>query len=161
MLRSDLDPRPQALDGTVGYVLKMFPRLSETFVLTEILAREVAGESIAIASLRAPTDGRFHAALADLRASVDWIAPAPRHAADIWTRLAEARDAFGDRAFEEALPVLLAASPDDALQAIAVAQWAIAHGVAHLHAHFATTATSVVRLAARLSGLPSSFTALA
>ncbi|WIM72326.1 hypothetical protein QP028_14355 [Corynebacterium suedekumii] len=47
-----------------GYVLKMYPRFSETFVVSEILAREAAGEDIVIFSLRPCTDARFHPELA-------------------------------------------------------------------------------------------------
>ena len=43
----------------VGYVLKMYPRFSETFILTEILAHEAAGAELEIFSLRPPTTGRF------------------------------------------------------------------------------------------------------
>ncbi len=38
----------------IGYVLKRFPRLSETFVLNEILALERAGIEVEIFSLLKP-----------------------------------------------------------------------------------------------------------
>ncbi len=44
-------------------------------------------------------------------------------------------------------------------QAIIVGQLAVERGISHLHAHFATSATSVARLAARLAGVTYSFTA--
>ena len=44
-------------------------------------------------------------------------------------------------------------------QALSLAQLARQHGIGHLHAHFANSATSVTRLAASLAGLPYSFTA--
>ena len=52
----------------LGYVLKMYPRFSETFIVSEILAREAAGEQIVIFSLRPPTDARFHPELARVQA---------------------------------------------------------------------------------------------
>ena len=44
----------------VGYVLKMYPRFSETFIVNELLAHERAGADLEIFSLRPPVDGRFH-----------------------------------------------------------------------------------------------------
>ena len=55
------------------------------------------------------------------------------------------------------LPELVAAGADDAEQALAVAS--CRHGVTHLHAHFASMATTVARLAALVTDLPYSFTA--
>ncbi|WP_237218827.1 dihydrolipoamide acetyltransferase family protein, partial [Rothia nasimurium] len=40
----------------IGYILKVYPRFSETFVVTEILAREAAGEDLSIYALRPTTD---------------------------------------------------------------------------------------------------------
>lgn len=42
----------------LGYVAKMYPRFSETFVVNEIRAREAQGERIEVFSLRPPLDGR-------------------------------------------------------------------------------------------------------
>ena len=44
----------------IGYVLKVYPRFSETFIVTEILAREAQGEDLSIYALRPTTDARFH-----------------------------------------------------------------------------------------------------
>ena len=43
----------------VAYVLKMYPRFSETFIINEILAHEAAGLDIEIFSLRPPNDGQI------------------------------------------------------------------------------------------------------
>ena len=48
----------------VGYVLKVYPRLSETFVVTEILARQQLGDDLRIYALRPTTDARFHPEIA-------------------------------------------------------------------------------------------------
>ncbi|MCB0977638.1 MAG: glycosyltransferase family 4 protein [Acidimicrobiales bacterium] len=144
-------------DRAVGYVVKSFPRLSETFILNEILAREAAGEHVEIASLRRPTDARFHGGLADLRAPIEWIPDDIRSAERFWRTFREGVvDLPG---FPAAIDELLAADVDDAIQAIAVARWALERDVDHLHAHFATTAATVARLAGALAGLPYSFTA--
>ena len=42
-------------EPATAYVLKMYPRFSETFIVSEILAREAAGDRIEIFSLLPPT----------------------------------------------------------------------------------------------------------
>ena len=143
--------------GKIGYVLKVYPRFSETFVVNEIIAREALGETIAIASLRPAGDPRFHGRLADVQASVTWIPDSLRSADRLWTVLREARIALPP--LDVVLPDLLAVEADDAAQAVLVARWATEQGVTHLHAHFATLATTVARLASMLTGIPYSFTA--
>ncbi|MDP9429201.1 MAG: glycosyltransferase family 4 protein, partial [Actinomycetota bacterium] len=147
------DPRRP---GRVGYVLKRYPRLSETFIVTEILARETAGEDIAVASLRAAGDPRFHPAIAAVRAPVTWV-PEVHGEAALWEALRSAhRDLPG---LADVLPELLELPPGDAAQALHVARWVRTAGISHLHAHFATLATTVARLASRITGVPYSFTA--
>ena len=59
-----------------GYVVKMFPRFSETFILAEILELERRGEKIHVISLRKPDDGCFHEDLSRVRAAVAYL---PEH----------------------------------------------------------------------------------
>ena len=74
----------------VGYILKMYPRLSETFIVTEILAHEAAGVHVEIFSLRPPIDGRFHESLARVMAPVNYL-PAERvKAEEFWAALGRA-----------------------------------------------------------------------
>lgn len=134
----------------IGYVLKMYPRFSETFIVSEILAREAQGEKIVIFSLRPCTDTRFHPELARVQAPVIQV-PRPGGAARLWGTLTPAAGPH--------LAELLRHGHDDAAQAVQVADLAARHGVTHLHAHFASVATTVARLAARISGVPYSFTA--
>ncbi len=143
----------------IGYVLKMYPRFSETFIVSEILAREAAGEEIVIFSLRPPVDARFHPELARVQAPVIQVgrSASPRRLWEGW------REAMTEPGLAAGMGVNLAelvtAEPDDAEQAVTVARLAGELGVGHLHAHFASLATSVARLAGRLAGLPYSFTA--
>ena len=53
----------------IGYLLKKFPRLSETFVLNEILAQERLGRSIHIFSRLRADDEPRHRELQGLEAS--------------------------------------------------------------------------------------------
>ncbi|MFJ4036764.1 glycosyltransferase [Microbacterium sp. NPDC090007] len=143
----------------IGYVVKMYPRFSETFIVTEILAREARGERLEIFALRPSDDTRFHAELARVQAPVRAI-PVPRRLSSAWDGLRRAQADPGLRAaIGRHLPELLTAEPDDAVQAVEVAAQVVARGVTHLHAHFASTATTVARLASLLTGIPYSFTA--
>ncbi|MDQ3469855.1 MAG: colanic acid biosynthesis glycosyltransferase WcaL, partial [Actinomycetota bacterium] len=142
--------------GRTGYVVKVYPRFSETFIVREILAREAAGEDIAIASLRPTSDARFHDLLAKVRAPVSWIAHDQRSASRLWEALRQLPDLPGAHA---ALPELFAEDHDVAVQAVTLAGWARAERITHLHAHFASLPGRTTRLAARLAGVPYSVTA--
>jgi hypothetical protein len=54
----------------VGYVLKRYPRYSETFIVNEILAHEAAGFEIEIFALRPPEDTHFQNIISQVRAPV-------------------------------------------------------------------------------------------
>jgi colanic acid/amylovoran biosynthesis glycosyltransferase len=143
-------------EPVTAYVLKMYPRFSETFILGELLARERAGERLEVISLRQPVDGRFHAALAQLKAPVTYL-PTTSSASEAWRQLRNARSAR--QAITAHLDELLDAEAGDAVQAVRLAELVRERGIGHLHAHFASVATTVARLASLLSGVPYSFTA--
>ncbi|MGO2658867.1 glycosyltransferase [Mycetocola reblochoni] len=156
---------PTAADGSVrttegtpriGYVVKVYPRFSETFVVTEILARERRGERLTVFALRPTTDGHFHAELAEVAAPVVHL-QRPGSRAALWQALAEARRR-GAR-MEDVIDELLAAEVDDAVQACLLAAEVITGRITHLHAHFATAAGRVARLAAAMTGIGYSVTA--
>ena len=62
----------------VLYVLKRFPRLSETFILREILGLEAAGVQVMVDALLPPEEGPSHPELATLRAQVRYVQRHPR-----------------------------------------------------------------------------------
>jgi glycosyltransferase involved in cell wall biosynthesis len=151
------EPRGERPGLRVGYVLKMYPRFSETFVVSEILAREAAGHDIRVFSLRPPADGRFHSTLAEVRAPVTYLPHARIRAAELWALVRDATDRLPR--LSSVLPDLVACEVDDAYQALHLALQLEEHGIRHLHAHFASVATTVARLASLLTGVPYSFTA--
>src|SRR6266849_3912770 len=57
----------------IGYVLKMFPRLSETFILNEILELERQGVSLHIFSLKRPVDAVSHPQVKLVRSPVTYL----------------------------------------------------------------------------------------
>jgi glycosyltransferase involved in cell wall biosynthesis len=142
----------------VAFVLKGYPRLSETFIAQEILALERRGLGILIASLRQPTDRAIHPVHEAIRAErlylPEYLYQEPRRVWHGWRRsrrqpgyrrawrawLADlVRDPTPNRVrrFGQAL-VLAAELPED---------------VGHLHAHFLHTPSSVARYAALTAGL--------
>ncbi|MEB3200287.1 MAG: glycosyltransferase family 4 protein [Synechococcaceae cyanobacterium] len=141
----------------VGYVLKMYPRFSETFIVSEILALERQGLSLEILSLRAPVDSRFHSTLAEVQAPVRYLPSQPFKPIEFWQLLHSAAAEL------PGLWAVLQTTADedvrDVYQAIHVALLARRGGLQHLHAHFATLATTVARLAAAMAGITYSFTA--
>lgn len=147
----------------IGYVLKVFPRLSETFVLNEILTLEELGFPITVFTLRPPKEETRHEQFARLRAE---IIPVPRFTFGSFRRYLQenTREVGPYRGrFHEAIRALAESASDFSLEPFAesifVAVEARRRGIDRLHAHFATIATNVSMLANRLAGIPYTFTA--
>lgn len=141
----------------VGYVLKMYPRYSETFIVNEILALEAAGVEVEIFSLRAPVDTHFQDAIARVRAPVTYLGAERPRIDDLWTALSQAGAA--NPGMWTGLRAATTEDARDVYQGALLAAGARARQLDHLHAHFATVATTVARLAARFSALSYTFTA--
>ena len=141
----------------IGYVVKRFPRYSETFVVTEVLAHEMAGWEVEIFSLRPPNDTHFQDLLARVRAPVRYLPSEGRRPADFWAALQEARQLMP--AAWTALDAARGEAAGEVHQALVLAVEVRRRGIQHLHAHFATSAATVTRLAARMAGVPFTFTA--
>src|SRR5262245_13326258 len=62
-----------AVRNTVLFILKGYPRLSETFIAQEIHALEQRGLAIRITSLRHPTDRAVHPVHREIQASVSYL----------------------------------------------------------------------------------------
>ena len=149
---------PAAPPGRGAFVLKGYPRLSETFIAQEIAALERRGLDILIVSLRHPTESRTHQIHAEIRAPLLYLPeylrddamrvlrawwrvrrlPGYRTARAVWLRdLWRDRTANRVRRFGQAM-VLAHEVPAD---------------VVRLHAHFLHTPASVTRYAATMRGL--------
>ena len=146
------------MSGAVAFVLKGYPRLSETFIAQEIRALEKRGLDIRLYSLRHPTDRECHPVHREIIAPVNYLPEylhqQPIRVARAWRALrrtpgyAAARrcwqaDFRRDRTrnrirrFGQALVLAHELTPD----------------ITHLHAHFLHTPASVARYAALLRGL--------
>lgn len=140
--------------GRIGYVLKVYPRFSETFVVTEILAREAAGEQIRIYALRPTSDSRFHPQLAQVQAPVSHV-PRPLKLSQEWEAFARAErelPGFAER-FAELLPMLVRLGHSDASQAVELALQLHRDRISHVHVHFANLASWCTAIAAALTGI--------
>ena len=143
----------------VAYVLKMYPRFSETFVLNELLELERQGVYLHVFSLKRPNDGIAHADVRQVRARVTYVPESLP--ALVWAQRALLR-----RRPLRLLRILLRAvrkrrfeSAKHVLQAGALAPTVLEDGFDHVHAHFASAATSVALHASRLTDVPYSLTA--
>jgi glycosyltransferase involved in cell wall biosynthesis len=143
----------------LGYVLRKFPVLSETFILNEILALEARGVEVHIFPLAPSRDPRFHEGVGRLKATMHHVPP------DVSTLLHHARriaDRKPERFRKRLLKALGSGKPERLwrfLQATYVADRARRVRVTHLHAHFANHPSIVAHDAAKLIGIPFSFTA--
>jgi glycosyltransferase involved in cell wall biosynthesis len=141
----------------VGYVVKRYPRYSETFIVNEILAHEAAGVDVEIFSLLPPTDAHFQDILARVRAPVHYLPGEGSKVMGFWTGLGQAAGELPD--FWSDLGKAAREEVRDVAQAIALARHVRRSGIYHLHAHFASAPTTVARLAAMFAKITYSFTA--
>ncbi|HXC12491.1 MAG TPA: glycosyltransferase [Stellaceae bacterium] len=150
--------RAAAGRGRVAFVLKGYPRLSETFIAQEILALERRGLAILIVSLRHPTDRKTHPVHAAIRAErlylPEYLYQEP---ARVWRGWRWARRQNGYRRAWRAWLADLWRDPTPNRvrrfgQALALAT-ELPQDIGHLHAHFLHTPASVARYAALICGL--------
>jgi glycosyltransferase involved in cell wall biosynthesis len=153
--------------ATIGYVIRMFPQLSETFVANEIREMEGQGVPLRVFSYRQPREDVPHDCVRQLRTPVGYLPdPLYRHPRVL---LGAQRSAWGrDRARYRSVVRSVAArsrrerSVDPwkrLLHAAELAGRVEQAGVARLHAHFAHGATDVALLTSQLTGIPFGFTA--
>ena len=152
----------------VGVILKAFPRLSETFILREILALEARGLELHLFALRDPREAAIHDDVGRVRAEVHYLPDAlgmtwPRFLTSAVRLGRTRRGAFGPAlrfALSRSLSERRFATLKRFLQAVYLVDRSLpGTGVSHLHAHFGHDPTSVAFFAAWLSGRDYSFSA--
>lgn len=149
-------PPSSPIPSRVAYVVKVYPRFSETFIVNEILAHEAAGLHVEIVALRPTTDTHFQDILSRVRAPVTWLKSDGLRAGELWSELRQTGPGVA-----AVWPRLLTGDPGEReiYQALLLARLARDRGISHLHAHFATSACTVARLASLIAGIPYTFTA--
>lgn len=144
--------------GAVAFVLKGYPRLSETFIAQEIHGLEQLGLEIHIYSLRPPRESERHPIHSEIHAPVRYL---PERLRDEPRRVARAAISQVVHAgFWRALFIWLGdmarAPSTDRIrrfgQAIVLAD-ELDENTAQLHAHFLHTPASVARYASAMTGL--------
>ena len=154
----------------IGYVVKRYPRYSETFIVNEILAHEAAGVDIRIFALRPPEDTHFQDKISQVRAPVTYLRkPAQGRVTPSLITLSPTPASYFWAEFQETAKVLpniwtkldyaIGERSSVVYQALWLAQEIRQCEITHLHAHFGTVATNVARLAAHFAEVPYTFTA--
>ncbi len=141
----------------IAYVVKRYPRYSETFIVNEILAHEAEGFEVEIFSLRPPNDQRFQESISRVKAPLTYLPGGSSKASDFWSALETASKIVPD--LWSKLEFANGEDARDVSQAALLASEVLRRRIDHLHAHFATVSTSVTRLAARFAGISYTFTA--
>ncbi len=146
----------------LGMLVKTWPKLSETFILEEVLGLERQGVKLAMYALEAPSDDVRHGAVDRVRAPVSHVPPARlRHAPAFLLRhlqlLVSEPLAWG-RTLSAALR-RGRSGRIDFLRAGWLAVQMQRDGVAHLHSHFISAPADIAELAAALACQPFSISA--
>lgn len=164
-------------DKQIGYILRSYPRLSQTFVLNEILALEQIGVSIQIFALTHPHEKVVQARVNQVQAPVHYLdeATGPRPLGTILKENARvARHHF--KGYMRSLYYLVLNKRIDEgyiasnrwycfLQAVYLIclldriEQRTDKRIDHLHAHFAHDPALIAHLVHRITGIPFSFTA--
>jgi glycosyltransferase involved in cell wall biosynthesis len=164
----------EAAPGAIAYVVRSYPRLSQTFVLNEILALERLGSRIQIYAMTRAAEAVVQDQVAGIRAPVTYLdeggVAGRRGAPSAHLRVAAAHP----RAYLRSLLYVLQHPELDTgyrtrsrfgcfdlavRMAAEVGRRSTGEEVGHIHSHFAHDPTLVAQLAGRLTGTPFSFTA--
>lgn len=171
----------------VAYILKGYPRLSETFIINEIYLLEQMGLALRLFVLKAAKEKKSHAIVEKIRAAVTylpetasitestfagWLVKHLPLFAAAHVRLLRQRPraylrtllyAIFGLSFQVSLQGGMRFKKSfikEFLQAGTIADQVLAAGtIDHLHGHFSHGATTITMLASSITGLPFSFTA--
>jgi len=152
----------------LGMILKGYPRISETFISNEIRLLEKLDFAIHLFSMRRPRENFTHNSVQKIQAAVDYlpetlIKPLPQLMYHNLCLAAKKPGIYGaalKTAYHRFLRTRNSATIKHLLQAgYLVHRLLPERRVAHLHAHFAHSPTSVAMFASQLTGIPFSFTA--
>jgi len=137
--------------GRTGLLVKTWPKLSETFILEEVLGLERAGVPLQIYALQSPTDAIAHDAVAAVRAPVCYLPPVTlRHLPSLVA--AQLRSALRQpvRHARALIDALHRRAGQDFLRGTWLAEHMRRQGVGHVHAHFISTPADVAEHVAGL-----------
>lgn len=148
----------------IAYVVSLFPKISETFILREMVELRRRGVEIVVVSLRKPRETIRHPESEEFAGST-MVVPSASGALGAFVRALRTRPGATLRLVLRVVgshaghPILLAKSLPLIPVAAAVAERLRESGVEHVHAHWATWPAQVAWAVRRLSGIPYSITA--
>lgn len=147
----------------LGYVLKRFPRISETFVAAELIELARQGERVTVFAISRPDEPFTHGFLDELASRVVYLPHRPgREPLRVGRAVARAVRADARRWFRTAARALWPPSLRGwrrLLQATVLHDEMARAGIDHAHAHFATAAARLANLARDMGGPSYSVTA--
>ncbi len=157
--------RPAAQATKIAYIMSRFPKITETFILYEMLAMEEQGVQVEVYPLRRerttvihPEAEAYvarahflpHVSWPILRSQLRFLVRKPKaYFSTLWTLL---RANWGSRRY-------LAGAVFYFPKAVHFAERMALQGIDHVHAHFASHPAMVAFVIHRLAGIPYSFTA--
>ena len=150
----------------VGFILKGYPRISETFISNEIRLLEQMGFPIHIFSMRQPREAFTHASVREIKAEVTYL-PSTLLTSLHKFLLPNLRVLMRSPGrYAKAFKLMCrrfartrkSASIKHLLQAGYLTDKMQGSGITHLHAHFAHSPTSVALFSSILADVPYSFT---
>jgi glycosyltransferase involved in cell wall biosynthesis len=160
---------------SIAYIIRSYPRLSQTFILNEILALEEAGVQLRLFPITNPREPVVQAQAAEVRAPVEYLEPAAwRGRGAILAEQLLAAAAAPLRYVQTLRYVLRNKQLDEGYTA--ASRWECfveavylaralrrarrqGQPIDHLHAHFAHDPTLIALLVHKLTGISYSFTA--
>jgi glycosyltransferase involved in cell wall biosynthesis len=151
----------------IGYLVKTFPKLSETFILNEILELEKQGLNLHIFSLRQPAEGQVHPAVAQVTSPVTYLPTLlPKPAVAQETALMETQLKLFQRnasAYLRMVKFSLNCTEERRLHELlqgGYLAWKMQQlKVTHLHVHFANVPAATTEMAHAYTQIPYSMTA--
>ncbi len=147
----------------IAVLVKRFPKISETFILQEILGLERQGFKLHVFSLLQPSDAVTHAAVQEVQASVSYLQQ-PGLGAQVVNSLRHlCMLFFHPLRYAATLRRVFAIDEPGKWQAFLragiLAERLLAARIGHLYAHFIDMPVTVAELASSLSGIPFSIAA--
>jgi colanic acid/amylovoran biosynthesis glycosyltransferase len=140
----------------VGYVLKRYPRISETFVASELIELERLGERLTVFAVSRPEEPFAHRFVRDLRADVVYLPHRPWREPVRVARALRRVVPSDRRGWLSAARYCLWPPRRKGLRRLLQATVLRAEmeraGIDHAHAHFATAAARLANLAWRMGG---------
>lgn len=144
----------------LAMLVKTWPKLSETFILEEVLGLERAGVALRLYALAPPSDEIRHPVVATVRAPLVTVPPpTARHALGYLVRHLAVAAASPLRYVRALGSAWRQRTGGEFLRGGWLAAQLARDGVAHLHAHFISTPAEVAAAVSAISGLPFSISA--